>query len=150
MLMTRRATLALLALSLTGCQHIETTNGAETLKATALFSTLNATSDCVQGVDPDTGTPTTATHPALTSAGDAAALHEAGGILGGLLAFAGKFIPAPAPLGDRAPGRVGATPSPAGSPAVTSCAGEHTALTPADPVDHGSQPELLRVPERRP
>lgn len=143
--MIRRATLVLLALPLTGCVVLEQTNGTEHVKMTGLFTNLTAASDCTQG-DPATGI-VSQTHHTLTSNGDTATLHEAGGIMGGILAFAAKFVPVPVPpVGVRE----GAVPSPAGSPAVTGCPGEGTTLTPADPVDHGSQPELPRVPERRP
>jgi hypothetical protein len=138
----------LLALAFGGCTTITQTNGAESLTATSLFTNLSVASDCLESVDADTGLPTSATHHTLTTQGDAATLHEAGGILGALLQFAGKFVPGPVPAARGV--RPGATPSPAGSPAVTSCAGERTALTQADPVDHGSQPELLRVPDPKP
>jgi hypothetical protein len=138
----------LLALAFGGCTTITQTNGPERLTATSLFTNLSVASDCLESVDADTGLPTSATHHTLTTQGDAATLHEAGGILGALLQFAGKFVPGPVPAARGV--RPGATPSPAGSPAVTSCAGERTALTQSDPVDHGSQPELLRAPEPRP
>lgn len=129
---------ALAAVSLSGCQVLDEQWGDTHVKVTSLFQTLAVSSDCVQSVDPDTGVPTTATHRQITSSGDAATLHEAGGLAGQLLAFVARFIPSPVPpVGARQPGRVGAAPSPAGSPAVTSCAGERTTSTPAAPPPPG-------------
>lgn len=149
--MRRPALLAALALAFVpsaGCTTITQVNGSERLTATALFTNLSAASDCAEGVDPDTGSPTSSTHHTLTTQGDAASLHEAGGMLGSLLAFAGKLLPVP-PVPAARGVRAGALPSPSGSPAVTSCTGEHTVRTPADPVDHADQPELRALPGDR-
>jgi hypothetical protein len=122
---------ALAAISLVGCVHIDQTNGDEHMSATGLFTNLTASSDCTQS-DPATGI-VSQTHHTLTSNGDTATLHEAGGIMGGLLAFAAKLIPIPGvPAGVRGNGQnQNAVPSPQGSPATTGCSGEKTTLTPA-------------------
>jgi hypothetical protein len=122
---------AAIALSLVGCVHIDQTNGDEHMSATGLFTNLTASSDCTQS-DPATGI-VSQTHHTLTSNGDTATLHEAGGIMGGLLAFAAKLIPIPGvPAGVRGNGQnQNAVPSPQGSPATTGCSGEKTTLTPA-------------------
>lgn len=141
---------ALLLPLASGCQHIVVADGAERLEATTLFGNLNVASDCVQGVDADTGLPTTSTHHTLTSSGDTATLHEAGGIFASALAFASKLIPLPVPpVGAPPPGRMGATPSPAGSPAVTSCAGERTTRTPAGQQQSDAAPAADEALQRR-
>lgn len=129
--MIRRATLALLALPLASCQHVVQRNGDETISATSVFTNINVASDCLQ-MDGD-GNILSQTHHTLTTNGDTATLHEAGSIFGSALAFAGKFIPLPVPP-VAARGRMGAVPSPSGSPAVTGCSGEQTVSTRAQPV----------------
>jgi hypothetical protein len=114
----------LASISLAGCAVLEQTNGDEHVKMTALFTNLTATSDCTQG-DPANGI-VSQTHHSITTAGDTATLHEAGGILGGLLAFAAKLLPVPAGVRDQ-----GVVASPQGSPASTGCPGERTTQTPA-------------------
>lgn len=118
---------AAIACMTSGCVVLEQTNGDEHIKMTGLFTNLTASSDCTQG-DPNTGI-VSQTHHTLTSNGDTATLHEAGGILGGVLAFASKFIPAPGGPAVRQE----AVPSSEGSPAVTGCPGERTVRTPAQP-----------------
>jgi hypothetical protein len=131
--MIRRAAIALLALPLASCQHVAQTNGDETISATSLFTNINIQSDCTQS-DGD-GNILSQTHHTLTTNGDTATLHEAGSIFGSALAFAGKFIPLPVPpLAARQPGRMGAVPSPSGSPAVTGCSGEKTVSTRPQPA----------------
>jgi hypothetical protein len=118
---------ALAAVSLIGCVSLEQTNGDEHVKMVGLFTNLTAASDCTQG-DPATGL-VSQTHHTITSSGDTAALHEAGGIMGAILAFASKFIPIPP--GARDDSRQGVVASPKGSPAATGCPGEKTTPTPA-------------------
>jgi hypothetical protein len=129
--MIRRATLALLALPLASCQHVTQRNGDETISATSVFTNINVASDCLQ-MDGD-GNILSQTHHTLTTSGDTATLHEAGSIFGSALA-AVLAKGATGGLAARGDGRMGAVPSPSGSPAVTGCSGEQTVSTRPQPA----------------